>query len=147
MLRDMLRIAAAVSVTVPLLAPTAFAGGKGKGRDKVVVVRDDGKKVVFVDDDRNVVRGWWVDTYGRGNCPPGLAKKNNGCLPPGKARKRYIVGQRLSRAVVVEPVPKVLLMRLREPPAGYKYVMVDGDVLLLHTTSWRIADAIANLFD
>ncbi len=28
------------------------------------------------------------------NCPPGLAKKHNGCLPPGQAKKRYDVGQR-----------------------------------------------------
>jgi hypothetical protein len=28
------------------------------------------------------------------NCPPGLAKKNNGCLPPGQAKKRYSAGQR-----------------------------------------------------
>ena len=33
--------------------------------------------------------------YGMGNCPPGLAKKHNGCLPPGQAKKRYDVGQRL----------------------------------------------------
>ena len=32
--------------------------------------------------------------YGAGGCPPGLAKKNNGCLPPGQARKLYSVGQR-----------------------------------------------------
>jgi hypothetical protein len=25
----------------------------------------------------------------RGNCPPGLARKNNGCLPPGQARKMF----------------------------------------------------------
>lgn len=31
--------------------------------------------------------------YERGNCPPGLAAKNNGCLPPGQAKK--LVGQRL----------------------------------------------------
>ena len=30
-----------------------------------------------------------------GHCPPGLAKKNNGCLPPGQAKKLYNVGQRL----------------------------------------------------
>ena len=30
----------------------------------------------------------------RGNCPPGLAKKNNGCLPPGQAKKLYNAGQR-----------------------------------------------------
>lgn len=37
--------------------------------------------------DRN---GRWSDNdgrYGR-DCPPGLAKKNNGCLPPGQAKKR-----------------------------------------------------------
>ena len=29
-----------------------------------------------------------------GSCPPGLAKKNNGCLPPGQAKK-LAVGSRL----------------------------------------------------
>lgn len=33
----------------------------------------------------------------RGSCPPGLAKKNNGCLPPGQAKKYYNVGQRYNR--------------------------------------------------
>ncbi len=32
----------------------------------------------FDDDDRR---------FGRNSCPPGLAKKNNGCLPPGQAKK------------------------------------------------------------
>ena len=27
--------------------------------------------------------------YGIGGCPPGLAKKYNGCLPPGQAKKLY----------------------------------------------------------
>ena len=35
--------------------------------------------------------------YGVGGCPPGLAKKNNGCMPPGQAKKlragqRYVQG-------------------------------------------------------
>jgi hypothetical protein len=49
-------------------------------------------------------RGILVDRYGRryaldarGSCPPGLAKKNNGCLPPGQAKKMYNVGQRYDR--------------------------------------------------
>ena len=33
----------------------------------------------------------------RGSCPPGLAKKNNGCLPPGQAKKLYNIGQRYNR--------------------------------------------------
>src|SRR5215210_1267471 len=32
--------------------------------------------------------------YGVGGCPPGLAKKNNGCRPPGQAKKLYNIGQR-----------------------------------------------------
>jgi hypothetical protein len=33
----------------------------------------------------------------RGQCPPGLAKRDNGCLPPGQAKKFYNVGQRYNR--------------------------------------------------
>lgn len=28
-------------------------------------------------------------SYGSRGCPPGLAKKSNGCLPPGQAKKLY----------------------------------------------------------
>jgi hypothetical protein len=31
--------------------------------------------------------------YGVGGCPPGLAKKQNGCMPPGQAKK-LLRGQR-----------------------------------------------------
>ena len=33
----------------------------------------------------------------RGSCPPGLAKRNNGCKAPGQAKKQYDVGQRYNR--------------------------------------------------
>lgn len=32
--------------------------------------------------------------YGRGGCPPGLLKKNNGCMPRGQFKKMYNRGQR-----------------------------------------------------
>jgi hypothetical protein len=35
--------------------------------------------------------------YGANDCPPGLAKKNNGCLPPGQAKRLFNQGQRLPR--------------------------------------------------
>ena len=50
---------------------------------------DDGRNLRSFDDDR---RGG-DSLFGRNfagfadNCPPGLAKKNNGCLPPGQAKK------------------------------------------------------------
>jgi hypothetical protein len=33
--------------------------------------------------------------YGRGGCPPGLAKKAIPCMPPGQAKKLFGVGQRV----------------------------------------------------
>jgi hypothetical protein len=33
----------------------------------------------------------------RGSCPPGLAKRDNGCQPPGQAKKTFNVGQRYNR--------------------------------------------------
>jgi hypothetical protein len=114
MTRHFARIAAAVLAGV-VLVPAAQADPKNKGKGK-------GKghdQVVFIDADRSAVRTYWVDTYGRGNCPPGLAKKGNGCLPPGIAAKRYVVGQPLPRTIVVERVPVVLTPRLRPVPTGY----------------------------
>jgi len=36
--------------------------------------------------------------YGVGGCPPGLAKKHNGCMPPGQAKKLFRTGQRYNTA-------------------------------------------------
>jgi hypothetical protein len=36
--------------------------------------------------------------YGVGGCPPGLAKKHNGCMPPGQAKKLFRTGQRFPQS-------------------------------------------------
>jgi hypothetical protein len=110
-------------------------------RRRVVTTRHD-RVVVFANRDRDVVRRYYVESYGRGDCPPGLAKKNNGCLPPGQARRLYVIGQPLARTVVVNPLPPVLVERLGPVPAGYEYVMVDGDVLKLAVGTRLVVDAI-----
>ena len=35
-----------------------------------------------------------ANMWGVNSCPPGLAKKNNGCLPPGIAKQHFNVGDR-----------------------------------------------------
>jgi Ni/Co efflux regulator RcnB len=122
---------------------------KEKDKDKahktaVVTDADRGRRVVFADDDRRVVRDWWRSTYGR-DCPPGLAKKDNGCLPPGQAKKRYVVGQMLPPSMAIVGVPSGL--RLGPAPAGYRYAYVDGDILLIDAASRRVADVIVNVLD
>jgi hypothetical protein len=53
---------------------------------------DHGTHVVYTE---NGGRLYALDA--RGSCPPGLAKKHNGCMPPGQAKKTYNVGQRYNR--------------------------------------------------
>jgi hypothetical protein len=36
--------------------------------------------------------------YGVRGCPPGLAKKHNGCMPPGQAKKLFHTGQRFPQS-------------------------------------------------
>lgn len=73
--------------------------GRNRGRNW-----DDDVKVVRVDRDDDDFR-WGPRWDGRGvrlgfvdGCPPGLAKKGNGCLPPGQAKK--LVGTALAPTIM-----------------------------------------------
>jgi len=112
--------------------------GKGKSSDAQVTV-------VFGDADRQAAHAYYEKHYGPGNCPPGLAKKNNGCLPPGQAKKRYQVGHPLAHEVVYVEPPHELVVSLKACPPGYKYVMVDGDLVKLAVGTMMVVDAIDGL--
>jgi len=103
--------------------------------------------VTFTTGQRDAARGWYAEKYGRGNCPPGLAKKNNGCLPPGQAKKRYAIGHPLGPGIVYGPVPPDLAVRVGPPPSGYLYVSLDGDLLKLAVGTLLVVDAIDGLVD
>ncbi|MGQ0708668.1 MAG: hypothetical protein ACT4NV_02855 [Rhodoferax sp.] len=79
-----------------------------------------------------------------GKCPPGLAKKNNGCNPPGQLRQ-WNKGQVLPGGVTVYPLPRELVVRMGVPPAGYQYVRVASDVLLIAVGTRMVVDAIEDL--
>ena len=101
--------------------------------------------VVFSATQREAARSYFVKQHGRGNCPPGLAKKNNGCLPPGQAKKRYVVGHSLPHGIVVRDLPVELSVRIGPAPAGYRYGILDGDLVKLAVGTMLVADAIAGL--
>ncbi len=115
--------------------------GKGKKAGGVSVT------VTFSTRQRGAAQGWYAEKYGRGNCPPGLAKKGNGCLPPGQAKKRYVIGQPLGPGIVYGPVPPELSVRIGRPPDGYLYVTLDNDLLKLAVGTMLVVDAIGGLVD
>ena len=98
----------------------------------------------FNDQQRESVRGYYLRQYGDGRrCPPGLAKKNNGCMPPGQVH--YTVGQPLPRTVTVYQVPQPVIVQLPVTPPGYRYVRVGNDILLVSPQSQMVVDVIAGL--
>lgn len=119
--------------------------GHGQGRGQGNAQASQQVNIVVTDGDRSAVRTYYRNEFAAGNCPPGLAKKNNGCLPPGQAKKLWAVGQPLPPALVFYPLPAVLLSTLTPPPPGYQYVRVDDDVLLMITATRIITSLVANL--
>jgi Ni/Co efflux regulator RcnB len=127
-------------------------GGKGqaKGGDDVGKGTHYARKPLqpgayFNDRSRDAVHTYYASA-GKGGkgCPPGLAKKNNGCLPPGQAKK-WNIGQPLPSDVVVYPVPSQLVVSLPPVPVGHKYVQVAGDILLIAIGSKMVVDGISGL--
>lgn len=98
----------------------------------------------FNDTHRTSVREYYEGQFQSGRCPPGLAKKHNGCMPPGQAKK-WEIGRPLPRDVRFYEVPRPLVSQLGAPPAGYHYVRVGSDILLVSDRSSLIADIIRNL--
>ena len=73
--------------------------------------------------DRAIVYQYYRSEYSAGRCPPGLAKKGNGCLPPGQAKKQqqlWVIGQPLPPAVVYEPRAATVVQQLAPGAAGLR---------------------------
>ena len=86
--------------------------------------------------------------YGAGGCPPGLAKKNPPCMPPGQAKKLYGVGQRLplgyGAPYAYNQIPYDVRSRYGLSPAG-SYYYGDGYLYRVDPRTMLIQQAIAAL--
>jgi Ni/Co efflux regulator RcnB len=124
-------------------------GGKGdkhsQGPDRQSSVRIEIQAGgYFQDRQRSAVRDYYGTQYRAGRCPPGLSKKQNGCMPPGQARY-YSVGQRLAPSVTYHNVPSAIVVTLGVPPSGHRYVRVAADILLIAVGTGMVVDAIQDL--
>jgi Ni/Co efflux regulator RcnB len=131
-----------------VLASGAVQAGKG-GRSEQTVhsARESGAARVavrFSSQDRRRVYNYYGAQAKRRVCPPGLLKKGRGCMPPGPARK-WAVGKPLPRDVDYRDLPRDLRRRLSTPPAGYRYVQVAGDVLLIRGRTTVVADSLRDV--
>lgn len=139
---------AGMLAATPVLAGKPDWAGKGNKHQQAEQSEQEGGEVrigaYFGERQRMEVSDYY-ETQGRsGRCPPGLAKKHNGCQPPGQAKK-WQMGRPLERDVVFYPVPHEVVVRIGLPPAGYRYVRVLNDVLLVAIGSNMVVDAIQDL--
>jgi len=122
---------AAFAVAGPALADPGNGKGKGKGKGNDVVKVYDGHGHVG---------------YGTGGCPPGLAKKNNGCLPPGQAKKLYNIGQRwpgnYGYAWNYNQIPYDLRTRYNFDP-NYRYYYGDGYVYRVDPATMLVSQVVS----
>ncbi len=128
--------------------PEWAGGGKGKKAQSEERDRSDrsgGVSIMgFGADDRRVVSDYYGTQARAGHCPPGLAKKHNGCQPPGQAKK-WRKGYPLGRDVEYFELPRELRMRLAPPPPNHRYVQVAGDVLMIAVGTGLVVDAIEDI--
>ncbi|MDD9727437.1 hypothetical protein PVV74_18415 [Roseovarius sp. SK2] len=133
------------------------------GRDMTRILTGAGLALLTPDMAVSNIPGNELVTYA--NCPPGLAKKNPPCVPPGLARDgigydewvsydrdrydRIWIDRRddwLGRGYDVEPDPGYLLLRSDEiarlygldpAPRGQRYALIDGMPVLLGDDDYR----------
>jgi len=112
------------------------AASQSSGDNNIDIVFDSGAK--------QAVRSHYGSSYAGKSCPPGLAKKNNGCLPPGQAKK-YNRGDVVPESVTLCRIPGALEVKLKPLPAGYVYRYVDGEVLVVAEAARKVIDAVVLL--
>lgn len=137
----------ACALTIGALAAPALAEpgkGRGHGQDKgkahVALLEPHLRGARFDDGERERIRDFIV-LQERRDCPPGLAKKGNGCMPPGHA-KPYRVGEVLA-VKYPQSIWHALADMISPPPENHRYVRINHDVLLVEDHSNRVIDVVS----
>jgi Ni/Co efflux regulator RcnB len=116
------------------------ASSRAKSAGSPAHQESDASHNYFNDDRRTHIREYYSSSRNAGNCPPGLAKKNNGCQPPGQLKK-WRKGEPLSRDVIYYDLPFALMNELGPTPDGQRVVQVGTDLLLMSIATGMVIDA------
>lgn len=98
----------------------------------------------FSEHKKKFIHQYYSDQFRKGHCPPGLRKKDNGCLPPGQA-KMWRKGQPLPREVIFYNLPPTILEQLGSPPPRHRFVRVAQDILLISIGAGMVLDAFEDI--
>ena len=111
---------------------------------KQVRERDRSHQEYFNNIDRGPTDRYFAEQFRAGKCPPGLAKKGNGCIPPGQARK-WTMNKPLPPDVIFHDLPTEVAVQLGPPPSGYRFVRVAQDILMIAVGTGMVVDAMKDI--
>ena len=101
--------------------------------------------MVVPERDRNAAYTYYREEVAAGRCPAGLVKKNNACGAPAPAKQAWKLDQPLPEGVTGEALPPALIAKLSPSPAGYQYLRVDNDILIVGLGTRRVAALVVDL--
>lgn len=155
-----LTMALSLAMGTAQAAKPEHAGNNGKGKSNASHMHKPAKSqaakpaatgsagtsvnLFFGDNKRDIIRDYYSGQFKSGHCPPGLAKKNNGCQPPGQAKK-WRRGYPLPHDVIYHDLPDDLLRRLGRTEEGYKLVRVGTDILKIGIGTGLVIEAVEDL--
>ena len=76
------------------------------------------------------------------DCPPGLAKKEVPCVPPGQAKKMWYAGDRVDGDYVLIPREEWDALLLRDYNDGSTYLRADDQILRVARDTLIVLEAI-----
>jgi hypothetical protein len=95
--------------------------------------------------DRDAVYTYYREEVAAGRCPAGLVKKNNACAASVPSKQAWKMDQPLPDGVAGEALPAALIAKLSPSPAGYQYLRVDNDILIVGVGTRSVAALVADL--
>jgi hypothetical protein len=85
--------------------------------------------IVVSDRDRNTILEFYRSEIGAGHCPAPMVRSNKACVAPDK--RPWKLDQPIADDVKLEAPPGALILKLTPSPAGYQYLCLGPDVLLV----------------
>jgi hypothetical protein len=101
--------------------------------------------IVVSQRDRDAAYTYYRDEIAAGRCPPPLVRKNNACAAPAAGKQVWKLDQPLPEGVTGEPLPAALIGKLSSSRAGYQYLRIDNDILIVGVGTRSVAALVADL--
>lgn len=99
--------------------------------------------IVVSDRDRNTVLEFYRSEIAAGRCPVPMVMSNKACVAPEK--KPWKLDQAIADDVRLQPPPGPLIMKLAASPAGYQYLCLGRDILLVGVGTRLVTAWVADL--